>query len=80
MLDFKWLKDFPKPAGKHGFSRVAKVREVAQSAFRRIQALHKQIGGGLVIRETHPAIRPKEGKLFHEAAEETVRMLSARQP
>lgn len=75
-MDIKWVEDFLSLTQTRNFSRSAEDRNVTQSAFsRRIRALENWVGADLIDRSTYPLTLTPAGKLFSDAARESVRLL-----
>lgn len=72
-----WLEDFIELARTRSFSRAAENRFVTHPAFgRRIKALEQWVGAELVTR-TQPVTLTRAGKLFLDAANNSVEVLYA---
>ncbi|TWC62591.1 LysR family transcriptional regulator [Herbaspirillum sp. SJZ099] len=72
-----WLEDFIELARTRSFSRAAENRFVTHPAFgRRIKALEQWVGAELVTR-TQPVTLTRAGKLFLDAAHNSVDVLYA---
>lgn len=75
-MDIKWIEDFLSLTSTRNFSRSAEDRHVTQSALsRRIRALEAWVGTELVDRSTYPLVITPAGKLFSDAARESMRLL-----
>lgn len=72
-----WLEDFIELARTRSFSRAAENRFITHPAFgRRIKALEKWVGAELVTRNP-PVTLTRAGKLFLDAAHNSVDVLNA---
>jgi len=77
-MDIKWIEDFLSLAATRNFSRSAEHRNVTQPAFsRRIRALEAWVGAELVDRSSYPLTLTDAGKLFNDAASESLKLLNS---
>ena len=75
-MDTGWLEDFLSLAETRSFSRSADQRHITQPAFsRRIRALERWVGAGLVDRATYPVTLTGEGVQFRHTAQEILARL-----
>src|SRR6476661_6453689 len=75
-MDIRWIEDFLSLTHTRNFSRSAEDRHITQPALsRRIRALEAWVGADLVDRSTYPLTLTAAGKLFSDAARESVGLL-----